>query len=155
MSTPHDRVAEVDRHLTGAADSAAQRHPRFAGAIRHSFDRLRGGLAQAHARSAAVDSAAWATYVGDLDRGLDELDKEIGRATEGAVAGTSVDDVLTIHLTGIELQGWRLQVSLAGLEPRLTAAEIELQRYASACATGTAKPVGALEEAMTHLREAG
>jgi hypothetical protein len=154
MSTSPERVAEVDRHVTAAADAAAQRHPHLAVTIRHSFDRLRGGLARAHARSEAVDSAAWATYVADLDRGLGELDKEIGRAASGAGDETGVDDVLTIHATGLELRGWRLQVSLPGVAPRLAAAESELDRYASACATGTAKPVGALEDAMTHLRAA-
>ncbi|MFF5288682.1 hypothetical protein [Paractinoplanes globisporus] len=155
MSTVNeDRLAEVDRHVTDAANATAQRHPGFATAIRHSVDRLRGGLTLAHSRAEAVDDAAWSSYVTDLDAGLDELDKEIGRAADGAIPGTSVDDVLTIHLTGIELQGWRLQVSLPGVQPRLTAAELQLQRYASACATGVPKPAAALADAMTDLRAA-
>lgn len=144
-------MAEVSRHVSDAADASAERHPNFDAAIRRSFGRLREDLTLAHARHAGVESAAWSRYVTDLDAGLDELDKEIGRAAE---SGGDVDDVLTIHTNGLALKGWRLQVSLPGLEPRLTAAELALQQYVSACATGTAKPVGALEEAMTHVRAA-
>ena len=143
-------MAELNRHVIAAADAAAQRHPAHAGAIRHRLERLRSGLTMAHSRGAAVDDAAWEGYVTDLDAGLDELDKEIGRAAE---KGASVDDVLTIHATGIELQGWRLQVSLPGVRPRLTAAELALDDYAAACANGTDKPAAALDAAMTDLHK--
>lgn len=113
-----ERLADVDQRIADAATTTAARHPHFADAIGHSLDRLRGGLARAHARSEAVDDASWATYVDDLDRGLGELDKEIARAAEGSIPGTSVDDVLTLHATGLELQG----VAPAGEPPRPGAA---------------------------------
>jgi hypothetical protein len=145
VSTPsQERVAQVRRRITGAAQSAERRHPGFADTIRSTFDRLRGGLDRAHAQTAPVDGAAWADYVDGLDRGLDELDKEIARAAE---QGGDVHDVLVVHATGIELQGWRLQVSLPGVEPKLAAAQTELDRYTAG--DGSAD---ALDRAMQDLR---
>ena len=155
MSTlSEQRVAEVGRHVTDAADETVRKHPALAGTIRHSFDRLRDGLTLAHRRCDAVDDGAWARYVTDLDSGLDELDQEIARAAEQPTADESVDDVLVVHLTGIELQGWRLQVSLPAVESRLATAETELKRYESAGTTGGAKPTAALDRAMDDLRAA-
>ena len=154
MSTlTEHRVAEVGRRVGDAADAAVRRHPARADTIRRSFDRLRGGLALAHRRCDAVGDNAWARYVDDLDRGLDELDKEIGRAAEQP-GGTGVDDVLAIRLTGIELQGWRLQLSLPAVESRLATAETALKRYEVARANGNEKPAAALDRAMDDLRAA-
>lgn len=156
------RVAEVDRHLTGAERASTGRHAAFAGTIRDSFARLRGGLARAHARCDAVDDRDWANYVVDLDRGLDEMDVEVARAAERPDTGAHVPEVLTIHVSALELSGWRLQFTVLDrstaqhrdVQSRLAATMAELDRYRAACATGARPSADDLKRSIDELRDA-
>ncbi|WP_250008694.1 hypothetical protein [Actinoplanes sp. M2I2] len=129
-----DRVSDLHHRLSGAEDAAAERHAGYAEAIRGSFDRLRAGLEHAHAGSRAGDQE-WAAYVAGLDRGLDELDRELAHAADLPAA----EGRLLVHTSKLELSGWRLRVSLpgsaasdrTGVRDRLAAAETEVDRYAA------------------------
>ncbi|MDR7277328.1 hypothetical protein [Catenuloplanes atrovinosus] len=119
MITSHEaRAAAVSRRIVAAELSAGEQYAMFAGLIRDAFGRLRTGLGQAHARCAAVDEQTWATYAADLDRGLDELHMEIARSAEHADE-RDLAQILRVHVTELELAGWRLQVSLPTAPQRL------------------------------------
>ncbi|WP_250030047.1 hypothetical protein [Paractinoplanes maris] len=133
-SQSEDRVLDLHRRLSGAEETATERHAAYAEAIRGSFGRLRAGLEHAHAGS-RVDDQDWAAYVAGLDRGLDELDRELAHAADRPAA----EEKLLVHASRLELAGWRLRFSLPGVarsdpdgvRDRLAAAETELDRYAS------------------------
>lgn len=157
-SVSEQRTADVRRRLDAAGRAAADRHPRFAEDVRRTISRLAEGLDLAHARSEAVDDERWAGYVDSLDRGLDALDSEMSRAAEQP-AGPSVPQVLTIHATGIELQGWKLRFArfenqdgdhLDDARARLAAAEAELDRYAA----GAEPSAESLDKAVSSVRQA-
>ncbi|GAA1857849.1 hypothetical protein [Asanoa iriomotensis] len=152
MTSVHEaRVAEVDRHLTGAEHAAVERHAALGDAIRHSFARLRDGLDHAHAGCDKVDDRAWADYVASVDRGLDEMAIEVTRATESPNSGATAPEVLTGHASALELSGWRLRFTL----PELSTAEAELDRYRSASAAGDRPSADPLHDSVDQLRAAG
>ena len=133
-SQNEDQVADLRRRLSGAEQAAAERHADYAEAIRGSFDRLRTGLESAHVGS-RVDDQDWAAYVAGLDRGLDELHRELAHAADRPAA----EGKLLVHASKLELAGWRLRFSLPGsaksdregVRERLAAAETEVDRFAS------------------------
>ncbi|WP_127506607.1 hypothetical protein [Actinoplanes solisilvae] len=149
MTTPRtEQASDVLRRLTAAERAAAARHSGFAEAIRHSFDRLRTGLGHAHAGAAEVDEQKWADYVDGLDRGLDELDRELVHAADKPAA----EGTLLVHASRLELAGWRLRFDLAGSEAqgvreRLESAESEVDRFASGASSAEA-----VRQRMEHLR---
>ncbi|GAB2577886.1 hypothetical protein GCM10027087_16460 [Paractinoplanes abujensis] len=140
-----ERVSDVRRRVTNAEQNAATRHGGFADAIHFSFDRLRAGLEQAHTTCGRVDNTDWASYVTSLDRGLDELDRELAHAADAPTA----QGRLLVHASKLELAGWRLRFSLPGagdaegVRDRLSAAESEVDAYAS----GSSSP----EAVRSHL----
>jgi hypothetical protein len=106
-----------------------------------------------------VPDDRWADYVDQLDRGLDELDAELDRAAGRTGAGPDASEVLTIRLTGLELQGWKLRFDGAtgGLDhvrSSLAAAEAELDRYEAECDTGSARTADAVDRSVADLRRA-
>ncbi|MDZ5446949.1 hypothetical protein U2F26_30215 [Micromonospora sp. 4G57] len=66
-----------------------------------------------------MDEQDWAGYVAGLDRGLDELNVEIGRAADRPETGPSVEDVLLTHTSALELTGWRMRFGI--LDARVAA----------------------------------
>ncbi|MCY1139260.1 hypothetical protein OWR29_14770 [Actinoplanes sp. Pm04-4] len=131
MTTQHE---DVSRRLSGAEEAAVERHADYAEAIRGSFHRLRTGLDLAHGGS-TVGAQEWGSYVAALDRGLDELDRELAHAADLPAAETK----LVTHASKLELAGWRLRFSLPGaaksdpdgVRERLAAAEDEVDSYAA------------------------
>ena len=161
-SRTEERTAEIRRRLADAERAAASRYPRFADAVRQSVGRLSAGLALAHSRGEAVDDERWEGYVVTLDRGLDALDAEMARAAERPTGGPTVADVLAIHATGLELQGWRLQFArfehatfdLDAVRSSLDAAEAQLDRFRIDCGVGAEPSTAGLENAIMDVREA-
>jgi hypothetical protein len=158
-----EREAQVRRRLEEAERAAVDRYPGVADAIRRSVGRLRDGLYRAHSRPEAVDDRQWADYVVDLDRGLDELDAELDRAAgdRPTAAGPGVEEVLTIHASGLELQGWRLRFArfetaadLDEVRSRLAAAEAELERFRAEFSTDSGTSAAGLEQSIVDLRQA-
>ncbi|GIF47126.1 hypothetical protein Afe04nite_16650 [Asanoa ferruginea] len=153
MTTAQEaRAAEVDRRLSAAEHAAAERHAGLSETVRHSFARLRGGLERAHTRSDTVDEREWADYVTQLDRGLDEMHIELGRAAEHPDAGPEAAKVLTTHASKLELDGWRLQFTVldADARARLAASEAELASYRA----GDRPAADDLERSLDQLRAA-
>jgi hypothetical protein len=141
VTTPNpERASDVMRRLTVAEQAATARHSGWAEAIRDSFDRLRTGLGLAHAGADEVDERKWAAYVDGLDRGLDELDRELVHAADGPAA----EGKLLVHASRLELAGWKLQFTV---RDSLTAAESEVDRFAA----GSSSPEAVRRE-MDQLR---
>jgi hypothetical protein len=159
-----EREAQVRHRLEEAERAAADRYPGVADAIRRSVGRLRAGLDKAHSRSETVDDRQWADYVIDLDRGLDELGTELDRAAgrQPSAVGAGVAEVLTIHASGLELQGWRLRFArfetagtgLDEVRSRLAAAEAELERFRAGGSTASGRSAADLEQSIVDLRQA-
>jgi hypothetical protein len=103
------RLARVDDAVCAAGDGVAS-----GGSPRHAvFDELRGRLRRVHDACEQVDDRAWADYVTRLDRGLDELAVEVGRAGEPSAAGSAADAALYVHATRLEVDGWVLRLDHA------------------------------------------
>lgn len=100
------RLAEIDRKVLAAGAPVPAGHP-----LRTAFDHLRHRLGRAHATCEQVDDRAWADYVARLDRGLDELSVELGRADDGPAA--SAEETLFVHATRLEIDGWQLRLDHA------------------------------------------
>lgn len=74
-------------------------------------------LHAAHSQCQAVDDTRWADYVTQLDSGLDELHREVQRASEvvdqrsGQDAdGQDIEQLLLTRTTALELAGWKLRM---------------------------------------------
>ncbi len=158
MTTPrHDRADEIHRRLVDFETAAGERHPHHADAVRLALGHLRARLQRVHQTSAAADDRAWADYVADLDRGLDALHLDIGRAAEQPEKGPGVEEVLLMHTSALELTGWRMRFALpdaaAGeVRSRIDAAEEELSRYRAACAGESTAPAEPLVRSMDDVR---
>lgn len=149
------RLAQVESTLDSFATSVAREHPHRADAVRVALDRLRDRLRHAHQQSHDVDESAWAEYVVELERGLDELQIEIARAAEPADAGPTLDDLLYKRTTALELSGWRLRVDAARTRPEwLVQAARELTNYERASHESSDGARANLERAMAQLRGA-
>lgn len=102
------RLAHVDE-LFRTARAKAAGHPRH----RDLFDGLLHRLRRVHDTCEQVDDEAWGAYVTRLDRGLDELAVELGRAGEPPSAGPEPGDMPYVHATRLEIDGWVLRLDHA------------------------------------------
>ncbi|OLT15101.1 hypothetical protein BJF78_16790 [Pseudonocardia sp. CNS-139] len=152
-------MARVQQSVATAAAELGAEHPHHG--FRAALDDLGARLAHVHDRCSEVSDDAWAAYAARLDRGLDELQVELGRAAEHADSAPSADDVLFSRTTRLELDGWLVRLDVPGAAPdhgRATelasAASRELADYRAACSTGAGASRAAVEQAMADLRRA-
>ncbi len=101
------RLAQLDGIVRAAGDRAGR------SSRRDVFEELHGRLRRAHDTCEQVEERAWADYVTRLDRGLDELAVELGRAGEPSAAGPAVDGMPYVHATRLEIDGWVLRLDHA------------------------------------------
>jgi len=111
--TPHATLAAaaVEQRLGEATDGLCRDHPGRAPAVRGVLGPLRDRLHHVHAGCQAAGAVDWAAYSADLDRGLDELSVEIGRAAQQPDGGPTVDAVLHLSATRFELRAWQLKLA--------------------------------------------
>src|SRR3954465_5947616 len=103
------RLAHVDELVRTAPDRVELSHfPR-----RDVFVELWGRLRRAHDTCEQVDGKTWDDYVNRLDRGLDELAHELARVSEAPSVGSAAGDVLYVHATHLEIDGWVLRLDHA------------------------------------------
>jgi DNA repair exonuclease SbcCD ATPase subunit len=112
-----DRLAQVESALDRLVTSVEREHPQRAEPVRAALDRLRERLRHLHQHPGEVNESAWAQYITELERGLDELQIEIARAAEPADSGPTLEDLLNKRTTALELSGWRLRVDAARARP--------------------------------------
>ncbi|WP_299956855.1 hypothetical protein [uncultured Modestobacter sp.] len=105
---PTARPAAVDQRLARATAGLCRDHPHVAPAVRGVLAPLRDRVRRVHAQCQDAEAAAWAVYTADLDRGLDELSVEIGRAAQQP--GRAVDDALATAAVRLELRAWQLRL---------------------------------------------
>jgi hypothetical protein len=153
------RLAHVQTAVATAAADVGEEHRHRGGALRAVLDELGARLAQVHDRCHEVDDDAWAAYAARLDRGLDELQVELTRATEHGDSSPSVDDVLFARTTRLELDGWLLRLDVPGAaadharaRELASSASRELAEYRAVSSTGSEASRTGVEQAMGELR---
>ena len=152
-TAPTLRPAEIDQRLARATAGLCRDHPRLAPAVRGVLAPLRDRLHRVHVGCQQADAGAWAAYTADLDRGIDELTVEIGRAAEQQRAGAEVDDVLAATAVRLELRALQLRLQTLTEDGVDTA---EPQALADALAEQMVhRPVGEeADHALGELRSA-
>lgn len=85
--------------------------------LRDSAHRLLERFDQMHAHPSAVEERIWADYVAGLDRALDALTVEMNRAAEHPQAEQGVEQTLLVHMSVLELAGWRMRFTLSDAAP--------------------------------------
>ncbi|KGH48165.1 MULTISPECIES: hypothetical protein [Modestobacter] len=108
--------ATLDQRLARTTAGLCAAHPALAPVVRGVLAPLRDRLHRLHVRCQEADTAAWAAYTADLDRGLGELAVEMDRATQQAGSGPVVDDVLATAAARLELRAWQLRLSASGAD---------------------------------------
>ncbi|WP_222193284.1 hypothetical protein [Modestobacter italicus] len=151
---PAARPAAVDQRLARATAGLCRDHPGAATAVRGVLAPLRDRLRRVHEQCQQAEAAAWAVYTADLDRGLDELSVEIGRAAERP--GAAVDEVLSTAAVRLELRAWQLRLRTLRGEGRDVQAAEQLadrldQRLAQVTDTDAVAP---LNDDLADLRRA-
>ena len=149
VPVPGQQVSEA---LDAAAQRISQRHPRFSDVLHAELSGLGRRLRHALGDGAAPGAGGWQAYVVQLDRGLDELQVEIGRVAERSPdADERVRSAVALRCRALELLAWSRRAGGPGAKPEeaqaLGRAEQELQRC-----EGAGRPTGELERALERVR---
>lgn len=149
---PTSRPAAVDQRLARATAELCRDHPGTAAAVRGVLAPLRDRLRRVHVQCQEAEAAAWAVYTADLDRGLDELSVEIGRAAERP--GRVVDEVLVTAAVRLELRALQLRLRTLRGEGREVREAEQLADSLDQRLAGSNDVTTALADDLTALRQA-
>ena len=154
----------VEQAVTATAQQVAHRYPAFSSVVHVELNGLVHHLRRAVTGTSALDAAAWSAYTTELDRGLGELQVEIGRAAEQPSTAEEqgpdpIDEVrasLRLRSRSLELLAWRFSLLARGdqqvrREPEGLEALLHAERELRRCEE-TGQPRNELEDAVHRVR---